>query len=159
DGLHSAVRGCNTLAQRDEALAALLRDHDKGAQLLSPMQAYNDFASKYDCGVSVAQPYWERNYPLGNKGIFRIRGMTSTLLSGPRDHEQSHKMLYGAGQRTLLREDNVYRAVVGHHPPSWTIEGDDADKAFSDRALIQLFGHKHEHWYTPAGKGVRLIAG
>jgi hypothetical protein len=85
--------------------------------------------------------------------------MTSTLISGPRDNPQTHKLVYGAAQRSLLRHDNVFRVVVGHHPPSWTLEGDDADKAFSDRAVIQLFGHKHDSWLAKAGRGIRLVAG
>jgi hypothetical protein len=109
--------------------------------------------------VSPGRPYWERNFSLGNGGQLLIRGMTSTFISGPKDNETNHKMLYGAGQRTLLRVDNVFRMVVGHHPPSWTIEGDVADRAFSDRAVLQLFGHKHDQWLQPAGRGLRVIAG
>jgi len=160
DLMHNEVRAPVTLAGRDEAIAAILRDGIRGPKLLTTIDTYNEFAKNYNCTVSAMQPFWERDFTLSNNGILRIRGMTSTLISGPRDDEQTYKMLYGAGQRSsLLRMDSVFRVVVGHHPPSWTLEGDDADKAFSDRASIQLFGHKHEQWFQRVGKSVRLIAG
>ncbi len=68
-------------------------------------------------------------------------------------------MVYGGAQMTFIREDNVRLAIIGHHPPSWTLEGDDADRAFSTMTVLQLFGHKHEQWCTRLGRGIRLIAG
>jgi predicted MPP superfamily phosphohydrolase len=159
DKLHDQIRQAKTLPERDEMIAEILRDHAKGVQLFSSIAAYNDFAKEYVCSVKPGAPYWERDFALGNRGTLRIRGMTSTLISGPRDHAVTHRVVYGGAQRTLLRENNVYRLVVGHHPPSWTLEGDDADKCFSERAAIQLYGHKHDQWYAKAGKSIRLIAG
>jgi hypothetical protein len=159
DLLHGTIRAPQDLAGRDDTIASILRDDVKGKQIFSAIAAYNDFARVYGCEVSPAKPYWERDFSLGKKGVLRIRGMTSTLISGPRDHEQTHKLTYGAAQRSLIREDGIIRVVVGHHPPSWTLEGDDADRAFSDRAVIQLFGHKHENWFARVGRGIRIIAG
>lgn len=158
DKLHEAIRAAFTLPKLDAVIADTLRDDVKGPLLMSPIAAYNAFAAEYLCDISAKKPYWERDFPLGNRGILRVRGMTSTLISGPKDNLVTHKVAYGGGQRTLLREDNVYRVVVGHHPPSWTLEGDDADRAFGDRAAVQLFGHKHEVWYQRL-RGIRVIAG
>ena len=159
DLLHDNVRAGQSLQQRDALIASLLRNGTNGPLLLSGMAAYNDFAGGYGCAVSPDQPYWERDFRLGEKGALRVRGMTSTLISGPRDDETTHKLLYGGAQRTLTRADRVWRLIVGHHPPSWTLEGDDADRVFSNRAALQLFGHKHEHWLTRYEKSIRLIAG
>ena len=159
DLLHRQIRDPGATQDCDNVMTRILRDGMEGPKLVTSIGAYNAFAKTYDCVVSPSQPYWERNFCLGNGGRLLIRGMNSTFISGRNDNEIDHKMLYGVAQRTLLREDNVFRVVVGHHPPSWTIEGDVADKAFSDRAILQLFGHKHDHWLQPAGRGLRVIAG
>lgn len=156
--LHESIRAATTTQERDVIIADILRDEVRGPLLLVAMAAYNKFAEEYACSVSAQIPYWEKNFPLGNKGTLRIRGMTSTLISGPNDNILTHRMVYGGGQRTLLRGDRMYRVVVGHHPPSWTFEGDDADRIFTDRAAIQLFGHKHDNWYHRP-RGIRVIAG
>jgi hypothetical protein len=158
DKLHELIRAAPSPQERDNIIASTLRDLAKGTRLMSPMSAYNDFAAEYGCAVSTAMPFWERDFPLGNRGILRIRGMTSTLVSGPRDHVVTHKMVYGGAQRMLMRDDHVFRVIVGHHPPSWTLEGDDVDRVFTDRAAIQLFGHKHENWYQRS-RGIRVVAG
>jgi len=59
----------------------------------------------------------------------------------------------------ILRKDNIRHAVMGHHPPSWTVEGDDAERAFSTLSILQLFGHLHTQWITSIGDSVRVIAG
>ncbi len=159
DNLHNRIRAAASLPERDEVIAAILRDGVEGPQLLASIKAYNDFAAEFGCNVTPAHPYWERDFGLGNSVVLRIRGMTSTLISGPRDNELTHKVVYGGAQRTLMRHDNVIRLVVGHHPPSWTIEGDEADRSFSERSAAQLYGHKHDQWYSRAGRGIRLIAG
>jgi len=159
DGLHERIRGAASTVARDEILAAMLRDAVEGPRLLSSIAEYNKFASEYNCTVSPEHPYWERDFRLGDKMTLTIRGVTSTLISGPRDDSQIHKVVYGGAQRTFLRRDSTVRVVAGHHPPSWTLEGDDADRSFSDRCIIQLFGHKHDQWITPCGRGLRLIAG
>ena len=156
--LHEAVRSTQSLQQRDNIIADILRDAARGPRLMASISAYNDLARNYSCDVSPQMPFWERDFPLGNRGTLNIRGVTSTLISGPRDHAVTHKVVYGGAQRTMMRIDNVFRMLVGHHPPSWTLEGDDADRAFSDRAVIQLFGHKHETWYQRL-RGIRVIAG
>jgi Calcineurin-like phosphoesterase len=157
--LHTDIRGALSLEARDAVIAGILRDPVAGPQLMAPISAYNDLAKEYGCKVSPETPFWERDFALGNRGILRIRGVTSTLISGPKDHADTHKVVYGAGQRTLLRVDSVFRMLVGHHPPSWTLEGDEADRAFGDRAAIQLFGHKHDLWYHRSPRGIRIIAG
>ncbi len=96
---------------------------------------------------------------LGDGTTLRFRGITTTLISGLRDHYETHRMFYGGAQRTILREPNVRYALIGHHPPSWTIEGDNADHVFSTLSFLQVFGHKHEQWLTRLGNSVRLIAG
>jgi hypothetical protein len=157
--IHQQIRAAATLAEHDERLAAVLRDAVRGESLLTPLAAYNDFARKYGCEVTRTQPYWERRFPLSDGTQIRIRGLTTTLLSGPHDHEQTSKMLYGAAQRMILRQDGVRNIVVGHHPPSWSIEGEVAERDFSTLTVLQAYGHKHDQWLVPIGNCLRIVAG
>jgi calcineurin-like phosphoesterase family protein len=159
DRLHQAIRGEPSLERQDAALADILRDASRGQLLLSPLFAYNAFAKEYGCNVSCAQPYWERDFRLSDGTTLRFRGAATTMLSSSRDHQDTHRMLYGGAQRTILRRQNVRHVLIAHHPPSWTMEGDTADQVFSTLTVLQVFGHKHEQWLTSIGNSVRLIAG
>jgi hypothetical protein len=159
DLLHQEVRAADSLGQYDSRLANILRDENRGATLLSPFVAYNAFADKYGCRFTSGCPYWERDFPLSDGTRLRFRGIASVLLSSARDDRERYKMIYGGAQRAILREPNVRYAIVGHHPPSWTVEGDTADHVFSTLTFLQVFGHEHEQWLTRIGNSVRLIAG
>jgi hypothetical protein len=159
DVLHEEIRGAESLGGYDELLAGTLRDAVRAEKLLSPLAAYNSFANAFGCQVTAARPYWERDFGLGDGTKLRFRGMATVLLSSPRDDIETHKMLYGGAQRTILRLPNVRHAVVGHHPPSWTVEADTAEHVFSMRTCLQVFGHRHEQFLTRIGESVRLIAG
>jgi 3',5'-cyclic AMP phosphodiesterase CpdA len=159
DSLQRDIRSGNTIGDHDAALARCLRDPTNGPTMFLPLTNYNAFARNYGCQINCENPYWERDFGLSDGTILRFRGVASTLLSGKSDNEHTHKMLYGGAQRTILRQANVRYALVGHHPPSWTIEGDFADQTFSALTFLQVFGHKHDQWLTVIGNSVRLIAG
>jgi 3',5'-cyclic AMP phosphodiesterase CpdA len=157
--LQQEIRKAGIFPGYDQRLASALRDDSQGSLLLQPLTAYREFARAYSCDISRERPHWERDFALGDGTILRIRGISTPFLSGPDDHELTGKMLYGAAQRTILRQPNVRYMIVGHHPPSWSLEGDIADQAFSTFSSVQVFGHKHEQWITQIGKSVRVIAG
>src|SRR6185437_702579 len=114
--LQDRIRKGSSLAERDSALAQVLRHPTDGAQLFASMSAYMQFAERYGCSVSPTLPYWERAFKLRDGSILKFRGLTTTLLSGPHDDDQTHKMFYGSAQRIILRDDKVRHVVVGHHP-------------------------------------------
>jgi len=159
DLLHQEIRQAGSLEDSCARLAEILRDENRGGTLLSPLTAYNAFASRFACQFTRNLPYWERNFPLRDGTILRFRGITTILLSSSRDQHDTHRMLYGGAPRTILREPNIRYVIIGHHPPSWSVEGDVADHAFSTLSFLQLFGHKHEQWITRLGNSVRVIAG
>ncbi len=159
DRLHAQIRQMPTMGESDALLANSLRDKTVGPLMLSSHSAYNVFANKYKCGIAPLEPFWERTFPLGFGKQLRFRGITSTLISGPRDNLTTHRMLYGGAQLQLLREDAVHRVIIGHHPPSWSIESDDADRIFGQMSVLQLFGHKHDQWISRTGGSIRVIAG
>jgi hypothetical protein len=159
DALHQSIRKGSDIDAYDQALAEVMRDAVKGNALMKPLAAYNDFAEEYGCRITRDTPYWERAFPLTDGSSFLIRGLTTVLISGIKDDEQKSKMLYGGAQRTILRLPNTRRALIGHHPPSWSLEGDEADRLFSTLTSLHAFGHKHAQWITPIGNSVRIIAG
>lgn len=156
--LHRKIRDC-VPARRDEVVSAILRDAGSSDLLLKGLGAYNEFAAEFSCSISAGNPFWEKDFPLKEGSVLRIRGITTALISGPDDHEITHRMAYGGAQRRFLRRDGVFHAVVGHHPPSWCLDGEEAERAFQLRSSFQLFGHKHDQWLTRMGRSVRLIAG
>lgn len=159
DLLHRQILDAGSVTEYDDRLASVLRDAGSGELLLTPLAAYNEFASKYGCRFTRDRPYWERDFRLGDGTTLRFRGIATVLLSSSRDNQNTHKMLYGAGQRAILRKPNIRHALIGHHPPSWSVEGEAADHTFSTLTFLQVFGHEHEQWVTRVGNSVRLIAG
>jgi hypothetical protein len=158
--LQTQIRQAAAFPGYDDRLANILRDEAHGTTLLRPLDAYNAFARAYQCQIDRTRPFWERDFPLRRDTKLRIRGIATTVLSGVDDDPPlMGKMLYGGAQRAILREPNVRYAIVGHHPPSWSLEGDTADQVFSTFASLQIFGHKHEQWVTRIGESVRMIAG
>lgn len=157
--LQAEIRQGVGVEEHDAHLANILRDPDRGPSLLQPLAAYNRFSGQYTCAFDCTRPFWERDFRLRDGTILRFRGIATTFLSGPNDNIQTGRMLYGGAQRTFLREPNVRYVIVGHHPPSWSIEGDIAEQTFSQFSSLQIFGHKHENWTTRIGDSVRLIAG
>lgn len=157
--VHQKIREAGGFPEYDSRLAAALRDETDGSLLFRPLTAYNTFAAAYNCQVDRDRPFWERDFPLRDGTQLRIRGISTTLLSGPNDHEQTGRMLYGGTQLMILRQPNTRYAIVGHHPPSWSLEGDNAERIFATFSSLQIFGHKHDQWLTRIGESVRLIAG
>jgi hypothetical protein len=159
DGIQLDIRTARTVEEHDAKLAEVLRDGVRGSALMTPLNAYNSFAREYGCEITCDHPFWERDFALRDGTILRFRGVATTWLSSSRDHQETHRMLYGGAQRMILRQQRVLYAIVGHHPPSWTIENDKADQVFSRLTFLQVFGHKHEQWLTAIGNSVRVIAG
>src|SRR5580700_11293136 len=50
--LHDRIRQAQSLLERDEAIAAILRNGAEGLQLFASIGAYNDFAGQYGCAIN-----------------------------------------------------------------------------------------------------------
>lgn len=157
--LHERIQGVGSSAERDELIATSLRDPKMGGHLFAPLAEYNKFAKGYGCDVSPNAPFWERPFPLSDGSTLLIRGMSTTLISGPRDKVLPRNLAYGGAQKQFLRSGENRRVLVGHHPPSWTLDSDDAAQVFALRNLLQLFGHRHSQWIAKEANSVRIIAG
>lgn len=146
---------------RETTLRAQLKDGEAGAALFRPLAAYNAFAAPFGCYVSPSKPYW--TYTLDDFGggvTLRLHGLTSTLISGLEDRDESPGRLYLSPLQTVLDpEPDVLNLVMSHHPPHWFIDRDEVDDAVNDRAPLQFFGHEHRQRYTQTPGYVRFSAG
>jgi len=96
DLLQQEIRRAQSTDRYDEHLARILRDPRDGEVLLHPLNAYNAFAKAYGCDITRMLPFWQRDFAMSDGTTLRLWGLTTTLLSGPRDDVETHRMLYGA---------------------------------------------------------------
>lgn len=143
-------------------------ESDSFDTLISPLHNYNRFAAAFTfgndggCDIRRGRLWWQDDLPLNDGATLRVRGLHSALLSGPDDSdaEDRRKMIVGAAQVDLLREDDVAHLVMCHHPPSWLRDAEHIEPFLNARASIHLFGHKHMHEsFVRDDKSFRLAAG
>lgn len=129
---------------REWMLERQLSDNDTGQALFHGHHAYNDFAKNMNCQVYPGKLYWKQERDLGGGVKIRIHGLTSTLLSGRNGQDDQRGKLYLSPlQTTLDPVPNVVNMTICHHPPDWLVDGDDVDDLLNERAMFQVFGHKH----------------
>jgi predicted MPP superfamily phosphohydrolase len=159
-GYHANLRNTAVNVNPNEALVAYLEKDEEAKRIIfKPLQNYNDFAAKYQCNLSSEGPYWEHKFCLSDGSTLLVRGMNSTLISDEHDSDSSHKLVVGSHQLELLRQDGVEYMALCHHPPQWLIDQDEAEVLLTDRARLQLFGHKHQQRLVRLDDSVRLVAG
>jgi len=143
--------------EADKALPEFL-ERDPTDPLFAPLGAYNEFALAYACSVSGRSPYWEVPWGLGTGHVLRMRGLTTVMVSDGDDAKAN--LLVGTDQTTLAtpaRNDVVL--VMGHHPPDWWMDQDEAENLMERHASVHLYGHKHRHKLSVLDASVRLSAG
>jgi hypothetical protein len=79
------------------------------------------------------------------------------LLSGPRDLRGS--LFLGANAYTITSRPGIEYLTMCHHPPSWLIDGTEAQPSLEDRARFMLFGHEHDQRVVLGRDNVTLYAG
>ncbi|TXG87793.1 MAG: hypothetical protein E6R14_00665 [Thermomicrobiales bacterium] len=147
--------------QREREFRTQFTDRETGPVLLAPLAAYNDFAKLYNCQVySPDRLSWKQDLPLTDGIRLRLHGLTSTMLSGFGDRDTKPGSLYLSPLQTALDPvDDVVNVVLSHHPPDWFLDADDVDDVLSNRAAIQLLGHKHRQRVTLNNGYARFSAG
>lgn len=155
---HNAInKGRNTNA-REVALLRRLGQPEGSRALFAPLNAYNEFAARYQSSYYADDSYvLDRDLPLNDGSRIRIRGMNSALLSY--DDDDRNKLLLGSRVWTMNREDGVAYLAMAHHPPSWLFDEHEAEHALNDRAVLQLFGHEHNARVHPNRDWCRIYAG
>jgi len=153
---HALLRSTD-LSKLNATLTEFLQDRNMGALLLRPLERYLRFAERFGCGFTAAQPFWEHSLPLDEGLAFKVRGLTTTLVSDKDDAVR--EMVLGLAPATLSRIPGAEYLVVAHHPPDWLREGEEVVQQLTSRARIALFGHKHQQSLRREEDTVMLTAG
>lgn len=159
EDLHDNVRRQSSNIEREQLLMRRLEQDTVRELAYSPLTEYNNFAARYECSFFADDHYaWDsEDFILNDGSSLRIRGLNSTLLSGPRDARKS--LLLGANAYTITTRAGTEYLTMCHHPPSWLIDGAETQQALEDRARIMLFGHEHDQRVVSGRDNVTLFAG
>lgn len=146
--------------ERERTFRAQLRDQHTSKALFESLGAYNDFAAKFGCNVYPKNPYWKYDLDLGEGVTLRLYGLTSTLISGLGQRDNVAGRLYLSRMQTALIPDaNTVNMVLCHHPPAWFLDAEDVEDDVNNRAMIQVFGHKHRQRCARTTEYIRFSAG
>ena len=145
------------LNERSERLFGVLHNSETGKALMRPLEAYNEFAARYECSTYLPKPFWIFDLEIEPGFFLRMYGLNSAIMSGPEDVEG--KLFLGDIQTAFKEEEGVACLAMMHHPPEWLADKDTVDDALNNGARIQLVGHKHRNRCLLSQFGVRLMAG
>lgn len=154
--LHESLRAKQGPAL-DKELREILTDEYSAKALLAPLAEYNAFAARFQCSVSAAKPYWERDLALRCGTIIRLRGLCSALVSN--QHDAKNNIVLGQAQVNVHRIDGVEYLTLCHHPPDWLQDQDVVVSHLESKVRMQLFGHKHSQRVQEINKTIRVTAG
>jgi hypothetical protein len=76
------------------------------------------------------------------------------VLLPAEEYEAARVWLKKLCQLAGCKESHVF-----HHPPDWLFDQDEVHKNLTNRAMIQLFGHKHLHQIERTENSLRIGAG
>jgi predicted phosphodiesterase len=156
--VHRQLLGLSGRARVDE-LRRQLGDERTGTALFEPIAAYNAFATRYGCQVSANRLVWSDDLCMPGGIRLRLRGLTSTLLSGAEGRDDGRNLFLGPRQTAIDPEADVIDLVMCHHPLDWLEDGDDVGDILRSRAPIQIFGHKHRSRVDRDAQFIRFNAG
>jgi hypothetical protein len=157
--LHRRLRECE-LAHLDGELEGLLNDEVSGATpLVTPLAAYNVFASGYDCAVSGKEPYWQKDFELATGYRLQIRGLTTVFISDDLDDDGPGRLVLGSVQTRPEVSPGDLLMTLGHHPFGWLRDGDRAAAELNSAAAVQLWGHRHTQSSANVDGCLQVFAG
>ena len=121
-----------TVATKDDVLYRALKN-------------YNDFSGKYMGNVSSTEGPWTHEIELDEGYILCLYGINSTIISNADDHFNRHdnnprKMRVGNHQIPKRQDKKIFMTICHHPTDNW---GEDISEILDERAMIQLYGHKH----------------
>ena len=154
--IHESIRAKQGPAL-DKELREVLSDEQSANALLAPLAEYNMFAGRFQCSISAAKPFWERDLTLPCGTVIRLRGLCSALVSN--DQDTKNKIVVGAAQVSVHRVDGVEYLTLCHHPPDWLLDHDTVITHLESKVRIQLFGHKHSQRVQKINETLRITAG
>lgn len=141
----------------DSTLTKYLKGDGSCNLLLSKLKHYNEFAQRFDCGITK-KIFWQTEFSLSENVTVLLHGLNTVICSDRNDHEENGKLLVGSFQTPKSR-DGVVNLVMCHHPPDWWKDHESLIGKIEYRSRVLLFGHKHEHLIAPNEHGVSITAG
>jgi len=143
----------------DVKLSGMFNSEESKATLMKTFTNYENFALRYGSIPDRNNGlYWEKDFKI-KRNILRIRGINSAIVSNNDDDEHTSKLFLGSVQTQLQRHDGIFYLVLCHHPPQWLYDNDEVDTDLTNRARLQLFGHKHKFNAVQMNQSLRLSAG
>lgn len=140
----TAVAGCD-LTDIDLVLQERLALDPQAGSVLAPLDAYNEFASTFGCGITAESPMWEDDTLEVDGLVLRLTGVNSALASHKDFHEPDKRnLVVGTHQVQLDRQPGLLHLVMMHHPPSWLRDWEHI-APYLQRAHLILFGHEHAY--------------
>ncbi len=161
-GAHKDLRSNKTVCQINSGIEKYFCIDKSAAELMHrPLHNYMGFNKLYEGSIKKdGSLYWEYDLPLNDGSLLRIRGLNSTLVSSKIDNAEENKLFLGEKQVQLPMSDKrVCYLTMCHHPLDWLKDRDTVEVYLNNRAVIQLFGHKHNQFIMATNKFVRIVAG
>lgn len=156
NALREQISVINNKIDRDKAFSKFLSDTTAGHALLYPMQNYNNFASKYNCGINSESAHWNQKIKISEDIELNLRGITTTLLSSSKDNVG--KLIIDQRQISFRQEAGQVYLTMMHHPCDWLMDSDDIKDQLDNHIQIQLFGHKHRSRWDSGDNYIRVSA-
>ncbi len=153
-----AILNCSP-EQIDPMFEVLFTNKAHPGLLLRGLAPYNEFASRYLCGMNLDKHNWTWNLKVGDLKIHLV-GLASAILCGPDDVQQAEHSQLALGPQARIPRfvDGTFTIALCHHPPNW-FRDRDVVTTFLNRAHLQLYGHEHSFDLKTSGLGLRVDAG
>ncbi len=146
----------------DYVLRQRLSEDPHSANLMVPLENYNDFAGEYGCVTVAKNPQWFDETLSFDGWALRLTGLNSVLSSDLEDdeHHEGRRLVLGQQQCRIHRKEGVIDVVMAHHPPSWIRDWVSVEP-YLRRAHLWLFGHVHAYAARQVVEGgsVEVLAG
>ncbi|MBG6215573.1 hypothetical protein IWX75_000010 [Arthrobacter sp. CAN_A6] len=141
----------------DLVLKRRLADDPQAAAVMTPLDAYNDFAAAFGCAVTADAPMWIDDTLEVDGLLLRITGVNSAIASHrDSDDPKQLNLVVGSHQVRLDRRPGTVHLVMMHHPPSWLRDWPSIEP-YLKRAHVVLFGHEHAYsTLQPEGVGATV---
>lgn len=156
----NAVDEESTIDDADKTFSRYISDNNFNA-LFKPIDAYNEFAKRFECDISSNNIFWQKDFVLEDNLKLRIVGINSTFLSNRTDHQKDKpdRLMYIGQAQIPCYETDVVTLLMCHHPPQCWKFRDDILQRINKRADIQLYGHMHSQSVEIMDENATLYSG
>lgn len=130
----------------DDNISKYSHDPTANGVIYKHIATYNEeFASRFNCSISVERPTWDQTFTLHQGYTLRIHGMNSVSISSHLDNNQGTErgMIIGRHQAPQNASKTINMSLCHHPPACWKDPENLTAMLMNNRSHIQLYGHKH----------------